>query len=136
MELVMMIILNTFSLLHAWLILHLITKSSASVLVTNDVWWTVLIKGWSTKYICNIDVAMLFLMLASVTMMAIDGEEDDCKTILLSYWKHSLSFFLLAKLKENCSGKLSTILEPRKSSGWKGKNNGKILYSLLFELIR
>jgi len=75
-------------------------------------------------------------MLASVTMMAIDGEEDDCKTILLSYWKHSLSFFLLAKLKENCSGKLSTILEPRKSSGWKGKNNGKILYSLLFELIR
>ena len=85
---------------------------------------------------CDIDIVMLFLILVSVITMAIDGEEDDCKTILSSCWKHSLSFFLLAKLKENFSGKLLTILEPRRSSGWRGENNGKILYSLLFESIR
>ena len=65
----------------------------------------------------NLDVAMLFLMLASITTMAVDSEEDNYKTILSSYWKRNLSFFpLLAKLKENQSGKLLTILEPRKSS--------------------
>ena len=76
-----------------------------------------MIKGWSTKCTCDINIAMSFLMLASITIMAINGEEDDCKTILWSCWKHNLSFFhLLAKLKENQSGKLSTILEPGKSS--------------------
>ena len=110
-------ILDTFSLLHAWLIPHLITKSSTLVLVTKATWWTILIKGWSAKCICDIDVVMSFLMLAFITMIAMDGEEDDCKTILSSYWKHNLLFFsLLAKLKENWSGKLSTILEPGKSS--------------------
>ena len=137
MESVMMMILDTFSLLHAWLMPHLITKSSASILVMKAVWWTVLIKGWSTKCTCNIDVAMSFLMLASITMMAMDGEEDNCKIILSSCWKHNLSFFsLLAKLKENWSEKLSTILEPRKSSKWRGENAGRTPYNLLLELIR
>ena len=116
---------------------HLIVKSSASVLVMKAMWWTVLIKEWSTKCMCDIDIAMLFLMLTSVTTMAIDGEENDCKTILSSCWKHNLSFFpLLAKLKENWSGKLSTILEPRKSSEWRGENAGKTPYNLLLESIR
>ena len=43
-------ILEMFSLLYAWLILHLIAKSSTSVLVTK-------------------------------TMIAICGEEDECKVI-------------------------------------------------------
>jgi len=30
---------------------------------------------------CDIDVAMSFLMLASITTMAVDGEKDNCKTI-------------------------------------------------------
>ena len=105
-----------FSLLHAWLIPHLIAKSFTSVLVINITWWIILVKGWLTKYIYDIDVAMSFLILASITTMAIDGEEDDCKTILSSYWKCNSSFFsLLAKLKENQSEKLSTILKPRSS---------------------
>ena len=44
---------------------------------------------------------MSFLMLASVTMMAMDKEDDNSKTILSSYWRQILSFFsLLDKLKE------------------------------------
>jgi len=63
------------------------------------------------------DVAMLFLMLASVTMMATDKEEDDSKTILSSCWRQILLFFpLLDKLKDKQSEKLSMILEPRESS--------------------
>ena len=33
-------------------------------------------------YVYNIDVAVLFLMLASVTTMAVDGELDDLMTIV------------------------------------------------------
>jgi len=59
----------------------------------------------------KMDIAMLFLMLASITMIA-NKEEDDSKTILSSYWRQILSFFsLLDKLKEKQSEKLSMILE-------------------------
>jgi len=64
------------------------------------------------------DVAILFLMLASVTTMAVDGERDDSITILSSCWKQILSFFsLLHKLKEKQSENLSIILKPGESSG-------------------
>ena len=54
MELVMTIILEMLSLLQAWLIPHLTAKSSASELVTNTVWWTVLMRGGiSLIYMCN-----------------------------------------------------------------------------------
>ena len=122
----MMMILDTFSLPHTWLIPHLITKSSASVLMMNTAWWTVLVKGWSCICTCNIDVAMSFLTLVSVTTMAVCSEEDDCKVILPSCWTHILSFFsLLAKLKEDWSENISTILEPGLNSGWRGENEGK-----------
>jgi len=63
------------------------------------------------------DVAMSFLILASVTTMAVDGELDDLITILSSYWRCILSFFsLLYKLKENQSKKLSIILRPGNNS--------------------
>ena len=86
---------------------------------------------------CDIDVAMSFLMLASVTMMAICGEEDNCKVISLSCWKCILLFFsLLDKLKENWSENSSTILEPGLNSGWREENEGKTPNNLLFESIR
>ena len=66
---------------------------------------------------CEMDVAMSFLILASVTTMAVDGELDDLITILSSYWRCILSFFsLLYKLKENQSKKLSIILRPGNNS--------------------
>ena len=76
-------------------------------------------------------------MLASVTTMAMNKEEDDSKTILSSCWRCILSFFsLLDKLKEKWSEKLSMILEPRERSGWRGEKEGKIPYDLLFELTK
>ena len=71
MELVMTMILEMFSLLYAWLILHLMAKSSTSVLVTKAAWWTVLIKGWSCMWMCETNVAMFFLMLVSVTTIGV-----------------------------------------------------------------
>ena len=95
--------------------------------MTNAVWWTVLVKGQLTKCTCDIDVAMSFLMLASITTMAIDGEEEDWRTISLSFWKQILSFsFLLANLKEKQSEKLSIIWEPGTSSRWRGEKKEKI----------
>jgi len=63
------------------------------------------------------DVAILFLMLASVMTMAVDEERDDSITMLSSCWRQILSFFSLShKLKENQSEKLSKMLKPRESS--------------------
>ena len=124
-----------FSLLQAWLIPHLIANNLASVLVMNVAWWTVLVIGWLAKCTCDMDVAMLFLMLTSMTTMAVDREEDNSKTRSSSCWKQIVSFFL-DKLKEKQSGKLSMILEPEKNSRCRGENEGKILYTLLFELTR
>ena len=60
--------LETLLMEHAWLIPHLIAKSSASVLVTKEAWWTVLISGRLAEWMCKIDVAISFLMLALVIM--------------------------------------------------------------------
>ena len=79
-----MMILETFSLVQAWLMPYLIMKSSASVVVMKAVWCNILITRQLVMCTCEMDVAMLFLMLASITMMAVEGEEDDLRTILLS----------------------------------------------------
>ena len=76
MESVMTMTLEMFSLLQAWLMLHLIAKSSASVLVTKAAWWTVLTKGWSHMWICEIEVAISFLMLTSETTIAVWGGRE------------------------------------------------------------
>ena len=66
---------------------------------------------------CEIDLAMSFLILASVTMIAVKGEENDLRTMLSSCWRWILLFFsLLDILKENWSEKLSIVLEPGESS--------------------
>ena len=51
--------------LTAWLILHLMAKSSASIEVTLIMWWIVLMIGLLWTWIYAIEVAILFLMLAS-----------------------------------------------------------------------
>ena len=77
-----------------------------------------LVTGWLVKCIYEIEVVMSFLMLASITTMAVDKNKDDLITILSSWSNQNLSFFpLLFKLKEKQSEKLSIILEPGKSLG-------------------
>ena len=59
---------------------------------------------------CKMDVAISFLMLASVIIRAVFGKEEIRKAILSSSYTRilSLSFsFLLAKLKEKQSEKMS-----------------------------
>ena len=95
---------------------HLIAKSSTSVVVTKTVWCNALINSWLAMYICEIDIAMSFLMLVSDTTMAVKLDEDTSRTILSSCWHQVfLFFFLIDKLKEKQSEKLSIILEPRES---------------------
>ena len=107
-----MMILEMFFLVQAWLMLYLIAKSLASVVITKAVWCNILITGWLAMCTCEMDVTMSFLMLVSI------GKEDNLRTILSSCWKQILSFlFLVAKLKEKQSEKLSIILEPGESSG-------------------
>ena len=133
MESVMTMTLEMFSLLQAWLMPHLIAKSSTSVLVTKATWWTVLTRGWSHMWMCEIEVAISFLMLVSETTITVWGVEA---WIVMSSncWEHVEAFFpLLAKLKENLSGKILIILEPRINSGLRGKKDGKTPYSLLLE---
>ena len=116
----------------AWLIPHLMAKSSASVLVMWTAWWMVLVMGLLWVCICNIDIAMSFLMLASVTIMTVEGEFDDSIIMLLSCWVWLLLFFcLLCKLNKNQSEKLSIILWLWENSEWKGVKEEKIPLHLL-----
>ena len=95
-ESVIMTIFEMLSLLHAWLIPHLIVNSSASELVTNTVWWTVLMRGELAWCTCPTEVAMLSLILASVTMREDEGMEFE-RTKLLSSWAQ-MFFFLFYQL--------------------------------------
>ena len=51
-------------ILLAWLILHLIAKSSASVEVILTVWWIVLMIGLLYEWMYDMEITTLFLMLA------------------------------------------------------------------------
>ena len=118
---------------------HLMAKSSTSMLVTNDAWWTILVSGWFAMCTCNIDVAISFLMLASVMTRAVWGDRELYRTMLSSSWAQILSFsfsFLVTKLKEKQSEKISIMWEPGTNSWLRGKKKGKILYDLLQESIR
>ena len=103
---------------------HLIANNSASVLVTNIAWWTILMREWLAECMYDIDVVISFLMLASITMKAVDGEEEIRRTISSSSCTQILSFsFLLTKLKEKWSEKLSVKQEPGVNSWLRGENN-------------
>ena len=62
---------------------------------------------------CDIDIAISFLMLASVMMRAVRGDKELWRTMLLSSCMWVLSFFslsfLVAKLKEKRLGKISMM---------------------------
>ena len=61
-------------------------NNSASVLVTLTVWWTIFVKGLLTIWMCAMEVAMLFLMLALDATMATDGNDEDSKTMSSMLW--------------------------------------------------
>ena len=83
------------------------------------------------------DMAMLFLILASVAVMAVDGDDGDSIIIESSCWRQILSFFpLLLELKEKQLEKISITLKPGKSLGWRGEKEEKTLYDLLLASAR
>ena len=123
---------------HAWLIPHLIAKSSASVLVTKEAWWTVLIIGWLNEWICNMEVAISFLILASVITRAVWCLEKQQRVTSSSSWSWVLLWFfsfLLTKLKEKWLENISTIQWPGENSGSRREKDGNIPWDLMFESI-
>ena len=82
---------------------------------------------------------MSFLMLASVITRAVWGEEEVYRAISSSSRAWLLTFvfsFLLAKLKENWLEKLSIIQLPEENLILRGEKDRKILWDLLYELMR
>ena len=61
-------------------------NDSASVGVMSTTWWSIF-KGLLKEWIWVIEVATLFLILASVIMMPNFGSDDDSKMILSSFLK-------------------------------------------------
>ena len=131
-ESVMIMILEMPSQFEAWLILYLMAKSSTLVLVMWTAWWTVLAIGLLYVCICNIDIAVLFLILASMTTIAVEGEFDNSMIMLSSCWvRVLLPSCLLCRLNTNQSEKLSITLWPGEGSEWKRVKKGKISLNLL-----
>ena len=88
-------------------------------------------------WMCETNIAMSFLILASDTTIAMCGDNEDKIVISSSCWEHAESFFaLLAQLNVNWSWKMLMTLEPRLSSESRGENDGKILCNLLYESMR
>ena len=118
----------------AWLMLHLIAKISASVDIIFIAWWTVLIICLSWTWICDIDVATWFLILASDTTIADFGSADAWRVILL---RLQMCIFMLSSLclfvewKEKQLGKTSISLSPGENFLLNRSNNGKISLILL-----
>ena len=83
MESVMTTILLMLGIYVAWFILHLIAKSSTSVVVMFTAWWTVLMTEQSCIWIWVIKVVTWFFMLASSTTMTA-FESDDAWRVAFS----------------------------------------------------
>ena len=74
-------------------------------------------------------MAILFLMLASVIMIAEQGVEEKRRTISSSSWAREFldfSSFLFTKLKAKQSENLSMIQCPGENSESRGEKEGKI----------
>jgi len=81
----------------------------------------------------DIDLAISFLILASVIMIVVKGELDVLMIILSSCWVQNLLLFcLLCRLNTKWSEKISIILWPGESLEWRGVKEGKIPLYLLF----
>ena len=111
---------------------HLIANNLASVLVTLTAWWMVFVKGLLTIWMCAMEVAMLFLILASVAIRVTKGDKENSKVSLSSSWTQNLMSFLLSHtLKEKWSEKMSIILKPGENSELRGEKEGKHSWDLL-----
>ena len=123
-----MMIIEIKSWLVAWLMPYLITTSLASVLMTFRAWWRVFVIGLFFMWIWAIDVAILFLMLASDMMSIIKGDSNDLIVILSSSWTQEVKLQFTCLLK-SCKMKqlenVSIILWPGNSSGLIGSNKVK-----------
>ena len=107
-------------------------NNSASVLVTLTAWWIVFVRGLLTIWMCAIEVAMLFLILASKATRATEGDEKDSKVNSSSSWAQNLISFLLSQtLKEKRSEKMSIILKPGENSELREEKEEKHSWDLL-----
>ena len=83
------------------------------------------------------EVATLFLMLASEATRATEGDEEDSKVNSLSSWAQILISFLLSHtLKEKQSEKVSIILKPGEISELRGEKEEKHSWDLLAMLTK
>ena len=132
MESVTTIILAILLKFVAWLMLHLIANSSASVLVMRTVWWIVFVRG--LLYICmyTIDVAILFLMLTSEAMMATEGMKRTPRPFCQVDRCEIYRFYLCYRhWNEIQSEKLSITLSPGENSKSRGAKDEKHSLDLL-----
>lgn len=97
----------------AWLMLHLMTNSLASIKVILIVWWEVFLIRFECKWIYTMEVVMLFLILVSDITMIVLELESLIKAILSSFW-------IWVDL-------VSLLLQ---SAWWKEKQLGKMLINL------
>ena len=126
-ELVTAMIFETSLEFVAWLIPHLMVKISASVLVMFTAWCRVLVIDLLWMWVCEMEVAILFLMLVSVMTRACEGILKDLITKLSSCWIWALqllSLCLLDKWKEKQLEKMSMTLCLGENSGWRGTKEG------------
>ena len=97
-----------------------------------------MIKSFNNRLIVYVDmcveVAILFLMLVFMTIRVLEGELDDLRAKLSSWWIYDLKFwslYLLNKWKEKWLEKISMILLPGENSGLRGSNEGNTLLKQL-----
>ena len=118
----------------AWMMPHLIAKSSASIDVTLTTWCIVFMTGLLWLWMWDIDVATWFLMLASDTTTTDWGSDDAWMVVLSRYRKWLLILwllFLFERWNEKWFGNTSISLFPGENSWLKGEKEGKTLLNLL-----
>ena len=79
-------------ILTAWLIPHQIANNLALVVVILTALWIVLMTGLLCEWICNIEVATWFLMLASETTIEEEGFDDTLNVMLSRFFMWFLMF--------------------------------------------
>jgi len=129
MELVMTMIYDTFLIWTTWLIPHLMANNSTSVVVMLTVWWITFLMDLESELIWVMEVAILFLMLASETTITELAFAHTSITMSLSFqrWANLLSLYLqLAWWNEKWLENILIILELGKSSLFRELNNEKI----------
>ena len=113
----------------AWLMLHLIKNNSASVEVTLVAWWSIFARILQPEWMCNIEVTMLFLILASAMTRTFSGFEENSLMGLLSEYIWLLKASLSSQFtiwKERQLEKLSIRQKPEESFWWSLSKKGRL----------